>query len=156
MKFKTLIRHGLVLGTALCIGAAAAAQSTDDTLYRALGERSGLVTLMDRFVDRLFVDPRIGAQFRKSNRKHLKEQLTDQLCAVSGGPCVYKGADMKSAHEDLGITRADFNALVEVLQDTMDAQGLPFAVQNRLLARLAPMHRDVIAPADAPAPEKRP
>jgi hemoglobin len=26
----------------------------------------------------------------------------------------------------------------------MDRRGLPFPVQNRLLARLAPMHRDVI------------
>ena len=36
------------------------------------------------------------------------------------------------------------NALVEVLQDTMDAQGIPFRDQNRLLARLAPMHREII------------
>ena len=41
-------------------------------------------------------------------------------------------------------TGADFNALVEVLQAAMDAQGIPYAAQNRLLALLAPMHRDVI------------
>jgi hemoglobin len=44
----------------------------------------------------------------------------------------------------MDITRGDFNALVEVLQDTMDAQGIEFREQNRLLARLAPMHRDII------------
>jgi hemoglobin len=33
---------------------------------------------------------------------------------------------------------------VEVLQDTMDAQGIPFVAQNRLLAKLAPMHRQII------------
>ena len=26
----------------------------------------------------------------------------------------------------------------------MDQQGIPFTVQNRLLARLAPMHRDIV------------
>lgn len=26
----------------------------------------------------------------------------------------------------------------------MDAKGIPFAAQNRMLARLAPMHRDII------------
>jgi hemoglobin len=34
--------------------------------------------------------------------------------------------------------------LVEVLQQAMDAQGIAFGVQNRLLARLAPMHRDIV------------
>jgi hemoglobin len=68
----------------------------------------------------------------------------DQFCQVMGGPCIYKGADMKSSHANLDITKADFNALVEVLQHTMDAQGIPFREQNKLLARLAPMHRDTI------------
>jgi hemoglobin len=42
------------------------------------------------------------------------------------------------------ITKTDFNALVEVLQKSMDAQGVDFSSQNQLLAKLAPMHRDVI------------
>lgn len=51
---------------------------------------------------------------------------------------------MKSAHADMDINKGHFNALVEVLQSAMDAQGIPFVQQNRLLALLAPMHRDVI------------
>ena len=45
---------------------------------------------------------------------------------------------------DFEIRKGDFNALVEVLQQAMDAQGIAFTAQNRLLARLAPMHRDII------------
>ena len=74
----------------------------------------------------------------------LKTQLVSQFCAVSGGPCKYTGVDMKKAHAGYDITRANFNALVEVLQQSMDARGIAFTVQNRLLARLAPMHREVI------------
>jgi hemoglobin len=33
---------------------------------------------------------------------------------------------------------------VEDLQRGMDTAGIPFRVQNRLLARLAPMHQDVV------------
>jgi hemoglobin len=51
---------------------------------------------------------------------------------------------MKKSHENLKIGSADFNRLVEVLQDTLDARGVPFATQRELLARLAPMHRDII------------
>jgi hemoglobin len=51
---------------------------------------------------------------------------------------------MLQSHRDLEIRRADFNALVEVLQEAMDARGIPFATQNALLARLAPLHREIV------------
>lgn len=137
----------VLLGLCLLTGARAQGAAADDSLYRALGERAGLATLMDVFVERLAVDPRIGERFKKTDRPLLKEMLTDQLCVVSGGPCKYKGADMKNAHADMDITRADFNALVEVLQVSMEARAVPFATQNRLLARLAPMHREIIGAA---------
>jgi hemoglobin len=116
----------------------------DDALYQSLGQKPGLVALMDDFMLRLLADPRMQPFFEKTNQQNFKEQLVNQLCQVSGGPCVYKGADMKSAHINLDITKSHFNALVEVLQLSMDAKQIPFRAQNQLLARLAPMHRDVI------------
>ncbi len=113
-------------------------------LYAALGEKPGIARLMDDFVDRVVKDPRIGGHFKDVKPAALKESLTDQICQLSGGPCKYEGADMKSVHADMDIHKGHFNALVEVLQSAMDAQGIPFAQQNRLLALLAPMHRDVI------------
>lgn len=121
-------------------------QSTaaNDSLYQALGAKPGLEALMGVFVAGLKADGRIGAQFKDTKSSYLQEQLVDQFCVVSGGPCTYKGADMKTSHANMEITKNQFNALVEVLQVAMDKQGIPFATQNQLLARLAPMHRDVI------------
>jgi len=126
------------------LGGGAQAQTGDDTLYRALGAREGIGTLMVDFVGRLRADPRIGALFKETNPQYLAEQLRDQICGVAGGPCEYEGPTMKKAHEDMKIGKADFNALVEVLQQAMDARNVPFGVQNQLLARLAPMHRDIV------------
>ncbi|MBC7917914.1 MAG: group 1 truncated hemoglobin [Rhodoferax sp.] len=140
----------MVLTGAILIASPLHAQNTaatgarSDALYRALGEKQGLTQLVDDFVNRLRDNPRIGVQFKSTNLKNLKIQLTDQLCMVSGGPCVYEGDDMKTAHASLKITKSDFHALVEVLQQAMDAQGIAFTTQNQLLALLAPMHRDVI------------
>lgn len=115
-------------------------------LYVALGEQAGLQALMTDFVARLKADPRIGRHFKDISSRELAARLAEQLCLLSGGPCSYEGANMKDAHADLTITHADFNALVEVLQEAMAARGIPFARQNQLLALLAPMHRDVITP----------
>jgi hemoglobin len=113
-------------------------------LYQAFGEQAGIRTLMDDFVLRLKADARIGEQFKDTQLDNLAKQLTDQVCQLSGGPCVYKGPDMKEAHANMDVKRSHFNALVEVLQQSMDARGIPFTRQNQLLALLAPMHRDVV------------
>ncbi len=140
----------LAMGTAM-ISAPAFSQSTytpaipaNDALYQQLGGETGLVKLMDDFMARLLADPRMNPFFKEVDQKHVKEQLVAQFCEVSGGPCKLKGPDMKRVHAGFDIDRASFNALVEVLQQAMDAQGISFSAQNRLLAQLAPMHRDIV------------
>jgi hemoglobin len=144
--FKTTL-----IAAVIAFAGAAHAQSAytpkppaDDTLYQAFGGQAGLVKLMDDFMVRLLADPRMNPFFKDADQKHVKEQLVVQFCQVSGGPCRLSGPDMKKAHDGMDITRGDFNALVEVLQLSMDAQGIPFSAQNRLLAQLAPMHRDIV------------
>ena len=136
----------LIVSLALALAGAVCAQTApaDPALYRTFGEQPGLVKLVDDFMLRLLADPRTGPHFKEANKERIKEQLVDQFCQVTGGPCVYKGADMKSAHADLEIGKRDFNALVEVLQQAMDAQSIPFRAQNQLLAQLAFMHRDIV------------
>ncbi|MBC8055965.1 MAG: group 1 truncated hemoglobin, partial [Rhizobiales bacterium] len=89
-------------------------------------------------------DPRMNPFFKDADQKNLKSQLVAQFCEVSGGPCKHVGPDMKKAHAGFDITKSNFNALVEVLQQSMDTQGIAFGTQNRLLAQLAPMHRQII------------
>ena len=137
----------LFLFTLLCMAATlsqAQTQVPDDGLYKALGEKSGLVRLMDDFIPRLVADPRIGPFFKRVDRQHLAQQLVDQFCELSGGPCKYAGGSMTAVHKNMQINRTDFNALVEVLQESMQAQGIAFSTQNQLLALLAPMYRSII------------
>ena len=153
---NTLITLGLLCSSLLALPALAqgtAPTSTTTTtnttaapagLYQALGETAGITRLMDDFVNRLLTDPRIGSHFKEAKLQPLKDSLTRQICQLSGGPCQYTGPDMKTAHGEMDITKTHFHALVEVLQVSMDAQGIAFSQQNRLLALLAPMQRDII------------
>lgn len=149
---KTLVHLAFATAGLLAAGFCSAQMTAkDDQLYKAFGGKAGLVSLMDDFMVRLVADPRTGPHFKPANQQRVKEQLVDQLCALSGGPCVYKGADMKSSHANLDIKKSDFHALVEVLQQSMDVKGIPFRRQNEMLALLAPMNRDIITPKESVA-----
>ena len=144
---KTIFSFALAAAGMLMSGASSAQPAPqDDRLYQAFGEKPGLVSLVDDFMTRLLADPRTGPHFQPANQQHVKERLVEQFCALGGGPCVYKGADMKTSHAELDIKKSDFHALVEVLQLSMDAKAIPFRRQNEMLALLAPMHRDIITP----------
>jgi hemoglobin len=136
--------------TPLCIAllafglALAAPASADDALYEKLGGQPGLVRLVDAFLPRVLANARLAPFFKDVNQDYLKGQLVAEFRQVSGGPCARKGPDMKQAHAAFDIDRGTFNAMVEVLQEAMDDQGVAFATQNQLLARLAPMHRDIV------------
>ncbi|MDR5753667.1 MULTISPECIES: group 1 truncated hemoglobin [unclassified Caballeronia] len=115
----------------------------DDSLYREFGKKPGLVKITDDLYDNLLADPRTQPYFEDAPIKRIKQKLVEQLCVLLGGPCEYTGRTMKRTHEGQNIDRAAFNALVEDLQDAMDKNGVPFHAQNKLLAKLAPMYRDV-------------
>ncbi len=143
MNHPFRMKHSFAcLALASAFALPAFAQSTP--AFEAFGAKPGLMKLNTDFAARLKADKRLAEAFKDTNLTRLAEQLTEQFCQVLGGPCAYKGADMKTLHSNMDITTGQFNALVEVLQEAMAAQGVPFSAQNTLLAKLAPMHRDII------------
>jgi hemoglobin len=123
----------------------------DDSLYRALGGKDVIVRISDATIEMSVNDPRIAHTFDEVNVKRVKRLLADQICELTGGPCVYEGRTMQESHYHLDLTDAHFNWLVEHLQDAMDRERIPFRTQNKLLAILAPLRRDIVK-RDIPAP----
>jgi hemoglobin len=123
---------------------AGAAPIAGDGAWRAFHEREGVGRIVDAFVARNLADPRIGDIFKGQDIVRLRRTLNEQFCYLLGGGCGYTGRSMKDAHRNMGIQTADMGALVENLQWAMRAEGVPFLTQNRLLAKLAPMKRDVV------------
>jgi hemoglobin len=113
-------------------------------VFEQFGGKPGLDALMEDFMIKLIEDSRTREYFAEADQKHIKEMLSEQFCVILGGPCTYTGKSMKEAHAKLAINRGGFNALVEDLQLAMDMHKIPFRAQNKLLARLAPMHREVV------------
>ncbi len=112
-------------------------------VYKQFGEIAGLTALMDDFMVILLADERTRPFFKDADQVAIKKHLAEQFCVILGGPCSYSGRDMKSSHKGLDIGRGHFNALVEDLQVAMDKRDIPFRAQNKLLAKLAPMYREI-------------
>ena len=135
-----------LLASALCVCSAsvAFAQAPNDAALAAFGGFTGLSKMTQDFVERVQKNPRIGRFFKEADTERLQAMLTDQFCDVLGGGCHYQGKSMKEVHANMGVANADFNALAEELQNALNAANVPFADQNKLIARLAPMQRDVV------------
>ena len=126
----------------LAVGPSPAAD--DDTLFAALGGHEGVMKIVEVMTELALVDKRTADTFDNTNIPRFKLLLFDQLCQLTNGPCEYKGRDMKASHKTLKIANEQFNALVEDLQIAMERANVPYRTQNRLLAILAPMQRDIV------------
>ncbi len=113
-------------------------------LFAAFHGHEGISRIVDGLVEQVQKDSRLTEIFKASDFVRLRRTLKEQFCHILNGGCSYTGRDMKSVHADHGITTAEFNALVEVLQAAMTREGIVFSAQNRLLAKLAPMKRDAV------------
>ena len=135
-----------LLVSLLCAGASslAMAQAPNEAALAAFGGFAGLSKMTQDFVERVQKNPSIGRFFKEADNERLQAMLTDQFCDVLGGGCKYSGKSMREAHTNMKVASADFNALAEELQNALTAANVPFAEQNRLIAKLAPMHRDVV------------
>ena len=115
-----------------------------ETLFDKLGGMPGLTRLAHAATDRFQADKRVADQFDNLNMVRFRQKLAEHLCAITGGGCTYTGRPMHAAHEGLNLRTAQFNAVAEDVQDAMQSIGIPYHVQNQLIALLAPMHRDVV------------
>ncbi|MBV9507999.1 MAG: group 1 truncated hemoglobin [Acidobacteriia bacterium] len=139
----------VLLGGILAFSAARMPGHSKDNLYNSLGGKKAITAVVNEFVARVAADNRINGFFKQtaSDPKRLasfKMNLVDQICEASGGPCKYKGKDMKSAHAGMGISSADFDALVEDLVGALDKFHVKEADKQALLGVLGPMKGDIV------------
>ena len=134
-------KRALVLGALLLFSGQ---QAHATSLYDDLGQKPGIVRLVDQAVKVWTTDPRVGPTFEDTNMNRFKRLFVDQICQISGGDCQYTGRSMADAHKGLHLATVQFNAIAEDVQTAMEQLDIPYSVQNRLLGLLAPMHREVV------------
>jgi len=123
---------------------AGATPIADPSVLQAFHGHEGIQRIANRTIDLALADPQIGPIFQPFDMVRLRRTLNEHFCYLLGGGCTYTGRDMATSHAGMGVQTRDFNLLVRHLRTAMEEEGVPFAMQNRFLALLAPMHRNVV------------
>lgn len=142
---RALTAAALALGVTLT--AAAQAQQVKPTLYKRIGGYDALAAVLDDFVPRLVTDPLVGKYFvgaGKDTQMHIRQMALDFFCNITGGPCLYIGRPMKTAHTGLGINEAEWDAGVRHFQATLDKFKVPQPEREELVAAVARLKTDIV------------
>ena len=144
MKLTGMISVFVVAG-AVTLGACAPTPPPPQaSLYQRLGGQQAITAVVDDFVANVAADNRINHYFAHTNIPHLKQELVDQICQATGGPCAYTGRPMRVVHAGMHITDADFNALVQDLVKSLNKFNVPQQDQQQLLATLGSLKPDIV------------
>lgn len=117
------------------------------SLYKRLGGYDALAAVTDDFLARMLGDPKMAPYFEELDEKgklRFRQMVVDQLCAGTGGPCVYVGADMPTAHKDLGITETAWTVAAGYLSDTLDKFKVPEREKAEFLAFVVSLKGDIV------------
>jgi hemoglobin len=106
--------------------------------------------VIDDFIDRIMIDPRLNANPRVDEAHHrvppagFKFLVTEMVCWATGGPQKYTGRSMKDSHHHLKITAAEWEAFLDDLQQTLDKFAVPQAEQAEIKAIVASTRADIV------------
>lgn len=123
------------------------------TLYARLGGDAGIKRIVDDFIQRVLEDPRVNWsrkgitswnwlkrekatewQATQENINRMKQHFVQFISVASGGPVEYDGKPLKPLHEDMQITKSEFDATIGDLKATLDKLQIAADVQKDLLA----------------------
>lgn len=114
------------------------------SLYDRLGGKPAIQAVVDDFIGNVAADNRINSFFANTNIPRLNMMLVNQICEATGGPCKYEGRSMKTAHTGMGLSDANFNALVDDLVKSLNKFNVPEREKKELLTALAAMRGDIV------------
>jgi hemoglobin len=133
-------------GAVLASTLVACASQTPAPLYQRLGGETGIEAVVQRTLMRVSTDPRGAHHFKGIKMPFLINSVAKHICLVADGPCVYEGDTMLKSHASLHVRDSEFEFMVTVLREELDAAGVSTADKNELLRRLAPMKHEVVQP----------
>jgi hemoglobin len=119
------------------------------SLYHRLGGYDVIAAFIDDVYQMLRNDPNFSRFSTRSvdSQQRARQLLVDQICNLAGGPCLYIGRDMKTAHTGLRITPAEWDASIEYTRQAMKNHNIGQPESDEVIAIFQRYRNDIVEAA---------
>src|SRR5271168_1269869 len=120
------------------------------SLYDRLGGIYSIATVVDDFINRIMIDPKLNSNPLVDEAHHrmspagFKYLVTEMVCWATGGPQKYTGKSMAESHADLKITAQEWEAFLDDFQQTLAKFSVPAEEQAELKAIVNSTRADIV------------
>ena len=125
-------------------------ENTTTSLYDRLGGTYSIAAVVDDFIDRIMIDPRLNANplvdeaHHRVPRSGFKYLVTEMMCWATGGPQQYTGKSMSDSHAHLKITPPEWDAFMDDLNQTLNKFQVPTQEQQEVVAIVESTRNDIV------------
>lgn len=109
-----------------------ASSTQASSLYERLGKYDGVQKYVALVFPRVAQHPQLRRMFQGHGADSQQKQfqhVVELICNRTGGPCVYTAREMPTVHIGLGITPADWNVFMQIIDQGMDEMKYPADVR---------------------------
>lgn len=111
------------------------------SLYKRLGATKGIAAIVDDVVEAHLNNPTIKTRFlpyleHPEQVEIIKKHTVEFFAAGSGGPLLYTGRDMPTAHTGMNISPAEYMAAMDDVMTVLDKHQIDEASKRETLSIL--------------------
>jgi len=117
------------------------------TLYSRLGGYDGISAVCENLLSRLENDQQLGRFWMDRAQDATDRELQflkDFFSANAGGPVLYMGRDMKTAHRGMGINKRDWAVFLSHVTATLDHFGVAAKESDDVFNFLVSFEKDIV------------
>ena len=117
------------------------------TLHQRLGGYDVIAAFTDQWLGYVLADPLLAPYFRgmsNDTKARARQLIVDFIAASTGGPTIYTGRDMKTLHTGLGISREEYEALLQHAKTTLEAVGVGDREKDDILTWMTSLEGDMV------------
>jgi hemoglobin len=119
--------------------------TTRSTIYDEVGGAPAVAAVTHELYRRMLADPLLARHFAGVDLSALNKHVRMFLAAALGGPELYQGPDMRSAHAHVQITSADWDAAVGHLVATLQSLGVSDELIRAIAVRVLPLREQIVS-----------
>ncbi|ADJ13443.1 group I truncated hemoglobin [Halalkalicoccus jeotgali] len=116
----------------------------EETLYDRLGGEDSIEAVVDQFYGYVMDDELVNSYFEDVDMQRQIAHQTQFISSVTGGPVQYTGEDMRAAHEGMGITPEEFDAIAKHLNTALKDFDVPADDREAVMTEIASYQDDIV------------